>query len=289
LSTHPPTPRRFPFLLVLLLGIALGAGGMGAWQRWRHVPAPPLNPQERALDANLYMQTAAEYRACCLQAYRLATDRLHARAGQISRPAVVLDLDETVLDNSPFQTFLYRYGLNFSDALWDDWEKNHPDEVRLVPGAKDFIAAAEKAGVTVFFVSNRSEKYRASTVAALTRLGLNVANIEQRLFLQTDTSDKTARFKRTKGTHNVVLFLGDNLRDFSNEFAAPPLDKDDPDAQNRAIARRYDQVDKHRARWGDDWIILPNPVYGEWQRLPGNRPLDNLRPSTMQPPAAPTK
>jgi 5'-nucleotidase (lipoprotein e(P4) family) len=288
---NPPGARRWSLLFVLLLGVALGAGGMWGAQRWRAPAVPPLNPQQRTLDADLYVQTAAEYRACCLQAYRLATERLRARAkGPGKPPAVVLDLDETVLDNSPFQTYLYRYNLAYSDPLWEDWEKNYPDEVLLVPGAKGFIEEAEKLGVTVIYVSNRLQKYRPATVAVLTRLGLNVKDLDRRLLLKEgNNSDKTDRRQRVERDHRVLLYVGDNLRDFSEEFVAPRIDKDDPAAQNKAIAARAAQVDRQQARWGDDWIILPNPVYGEWQRLLGGQPLGNLRPSSMKPPTAPAK
>jgi 5'-nucleotidase (lipoprotein e(P4) family) len=145
----------------------LGAGGLGigfilgsalAWQG--AAPAPPVNPQLRTLDADLWVQTAGEYRACCLQAYRLATDRLReklkAKAEDGKPPAVILDLDETAIGNPGYQTFLYRAGQDYSDASWKEWEKKYAGEVELVPGARGFIAAAQKAGVKVFYISNRT-------------------------------------------------------------------------------------------------------------------------------------
>ena len=99
----------------------------------------PELPTYRGLDANLYMQTSAEYRACCYQAYNLATRRLKERFEELKdggkKLAVVMDLDETVLDNAGFQAMQLRSGLAFDLRLWDIWEEKHGDMVALVPGA----------------------------------------------------------------------------------------------------------------------------------------------------------
>jgi acid phosphatase len=252
--------------------------------------APRPNPQERSLDANLWLQTSGEFHALCLQTYRLAGEKLARRLadwpGPPARPpAVVLDLDETVFDNAPFQTWLYRYGVGFSPQRWEVWERDHADEVRLVPGARDFIRGAEGAGVTVFYLSNRLKKHRAATVSALARLGLHTATIDQRLLLAasaTDT-DKTERRRQVEARYSVLMSLGDNLRDFSEEFRAPRIAPDDGAGQKTAIAARKRRVEAHARRWGDEWFVLPNPAYGEWTKLCG-RPLENLAATEMPPP-----
>jgi 5'-nucleotidase (lipoprotein e(P4) family) len=265
----------------VLGGIGLVAGlviGLLAGQ------TPPPNPQERGLDANLWMQTAGEYRACCLQTYRLAWERLEQKVKEARDPndkrplAIVMDLDETVLDNSGFQTRLYANSLDYSDSLWEEWEKNHANEVRLVPGARAFIEKAEKAGVIVVYLSNRSEKNRAGTIAALEHVKLNTANIDKRLFLlKGPGGDKTERRKEAAKRYRVLMLFGDNLRDFDERFKSIKVNPDNAAAQNEGIVRRLELVDKDEAHWGEDWIILPNPVYGEWQRLIGRRPLENMR------------
>jgi acid phosphatase len=257
-------------LLGLLIGYQAGAGGAGR-----------PNPSERNLDASLWLQTSGEYRALCLQTYRFAGERLLqklAAAPKAGLPAVIMDLDETVLDNSPFQTWLYMHGARYSDEQWAVWEEKHADEVRLVPGSGDFIRLAESAGVTVFYISNRRNK--PATIRALKHVRLNTHDIERRLLLETETGDKSARRAKVERGHRVLMLLGDNLRDFSEEFKAPKL-AEGVEAQNQAIAERLDRVDPRRSRFGDDWIVLPNPTYGEWERLIGPRPGDNLRHTTM--------
>jgi acid phosphatase len=272
----------------LLIGVVIGSSGLMTSLAWQStsLQTAAVNPQEHALDANLYMQTAAEYHAVCLQTYNLATERLRQKLATIRHaggaPAVVMDLDETVLDNSGYQSFLDRDRLNNSDALWTIWERDFPQEVRLIPGAKAFIEAAEHLGVTVVYLSNRNEKQVASTIAALKNNGLSVEGVDGRLLLKTTTSDKTERRKIAEGRFNVLIYLGDNLRDFSEEFKAPQLASNDDAGQKKAIAERAAGVRRSNYRWGNDWFILPNPVYGEWQRLCGDNPRGKLKVTAMK-------
>lgn len=260
----------------LMLGLGLGSTGTTALGQ--RETTPRLNPQERTLDANLFVQTSAEYVACCLQTYAWASERLRQRlaASPPSErpPAVVMDLDETVLDNAGFQSFLDRESRSYEQAAWDRWEREFPTETRLVPGAKGFIEEAERAGVTVFYISNRTS--REATIAALRHNGLSVDDIGERLLLRADTSDKTARRKAVEEKHRVLLYVGDNLRDFSEIFATPKL------APEEAIAARRTAVERHAYRFGTDWFLLPNPVYGEWQTPLGREPRRFLRPTRME-------
>lgn len=260
-----------------LVGFGLGATVVSGFQT--------LNPQERTLDANLYMQTSAEYRAVCVQTYNWATERLIQRLATTTdtgkSPAVVLDLDETVIDNGAFQSYLDKTSQAYSDALWERWESTYPQEVRLIPGAKSFIERAEAMGVEVVYLSNRLTKHRLATVDALRRNGLNVLDINERLYLKDDTSDKTVRRKRATDEHNVLLYIGDNLRDFSEAFVTPKIDTSVSGDRRNAIGIRANVVDKFAYRFGGDWIILPNPVYGEWQKPLGKDARANLRQTEM--------
>ena len=292
--------------VVAALVIAFVASG---WVYGQDAP-PPLAPPaykaeelaHRGLDANLYMETSAEYRACCYQAYNLALFRLKAAMAQAKSGnfAVVMDLDETAVDNSGFQAMQLRSGLAYDQRLWDAWEEQGFDKLGLIPGAKEFILEARKLGVAVVYISNRNEKFREQTKKALVRLGIEPkakteAEAEKLLKLRTVTSDKTARREEAEREHMVLLYIGDNLRDFDDAFrcnigngqptptptpcCAPP--NETAEELDRAIKARKDAVDKQKAIWGDKWIILPNPAYGEWT-VPlgrGGKDYDRLVPT----------
>jgi acid phosphatase len=278
------TKANGSWALVGAAGLAIGLViGYGAAPE----SAPP-KAMERNLDAGLWMQTSGEYRACCLQAYRLGRQRLREKLKALPKagrpPAVVMDLDETVLDNSGYEAWQIRSGQPYSDESWKVWEREHFKDVELVPGAGEFIAGADEMGVAVVYVSNRFEENRKWTVKTLQHLGLGTNAIERRLLLTRGSGDKTARRKQVERSYRVLLLFGDNLRDFDESFKAAKVGRDDVAGQNRAIAERLRKVDEQRQRWGDDWIILPNPTYGEWTKLAGSRPAENLRGSTMKEP-----
>ncbi|MGD0782285.1 MAG: HAD family acid phosphatase [Candidatus Aminicenantales bacterium] len=247
----------------------------------------PINPQEPKLWANLYVQTSAEYEALCLQTYGWAAERLREKLAVLREhakpPAVVMDLDETVLDNGGFQTFMYRQARpdsEFND-WWSKWEVVFAEEPALVPGAKAFIAAAEAMGVSVVYISNRMATE--PTIKALGRLGLDLADINSRLKLPTDNDpDKTARRRSAEKRYEVLMWVGDNLRDFAEEFVMPSsYPKGDAD-RVRAIEDRKSKVRSTAFHWGHDWIVLPNPVYGEWPRPFGQNPGAFLKKTSLK-------
>lgn len=281
--TNPMHRRSWKVLLAL--GALSGAFVAGSWVEAQGPTAPaPFkaeDPAHRGLDANLYMQTSAEYRACCLQAYNLALLRLkEAVAARGDRKlAVVMDLDETVFDNAGFQAMQLRSNLAYDQRLWDMWEKENADQIGLIPGAREFIAEAGKLDVAVVYLSNRNEKFRDSTKKALTRLGIP-AKTESLLLLSSETSDKTARRREVEKEYSVALCVGDNLRDFDEAFRCRKLEKKTPEELEAAIRERKETTDKHRDAWGKKWIILPNPAYGEWMKPlgQGRSDLDRLVP-----------
>jgi len=247
--------------------------------------SPLTNPIEQLFSAYLYMQTAAEYDAVCIQTYNWAAERLRSKLAALPKegppPAVIMDLDETVMDNGGYESFLIREGVGDSPALWDVWERDFASEVAVVLGAKAFIEAAEQMGVTVVYITNRMMKYRDETVAALQSMGLSVEGIDRRLFLKESTTDKTERRKKAEAMYRVVLWIGDGLRDFTQDFAAPTRYASDAE-RRRAIAERKEKVLRAASRFGDDWIILPNPMYGDWLKPLGPDPRKFLRPTGMK-------
>ena len=149
---------------------------------------------------------------------------------KLLNPAVVMDLDETVLDNSAFQTFLYKNHLEYSEELWADYEENNQQDVTLDSRAKHFIDRASTLGVMVVFISNRSEAFRQSTKGVLERLlGTDPTGPINRLYLQAadGSSDKSSRREEVAARYNVLMYFGDNLRDFSESFCAETSTKPD--------------------------------------------------------------
>jgi 5'-nucleotidase (lipoprotein e(P4) family) len=284
--------RSSQLLTAVAIGIGIGMilsyGNRAELQAARDVKSRPAFTMEMRIGANLYLQTSAEYQAACLQVYRLAGDRLRQVAARDEaerrQQAVIMDLDETVFDNSAFQTYLYRTGQEYTDELWADYEKNYPQDITLIPGAKQFIDEATALGVRVVFLSNRSERHRSSTSSALRRLGLAGTSLEDRLFLKPigGSSNKSGRRDEVMARYKVLLLLGDNLRDFAEVFVAPELPDrfTVPDIQ-AAIAWRKTEVDRAAVHWGVDWFIVPNPVYGEWDKLIKVDPVELMHPTTM--------
>jgi acid phosphatase len=249
--------------------------------------APPL---QGSLTANVWNQSSAEYRACCRTIYAAATYRLEEMMEDavpaFERPAVVMDLDETVLDISSFQAFLYENGLKYTSELWSRYEREGKEEVALVPGAGEFIARAEEMGVAVIYLSNRNDANREHTVAVLERLGLNMDGINERVYLKPSgaSSDKSPRRDAVCARYNVLMIFGDNLRDFSEVFAPARLGDDSTAADFiAAIDARNEAVDDAACHWGVDWYALPNCMYGEWEKLVTPNPVDIMRHTDMEP------
>jgi acid phosphatase len=233
------------------------------------------------------MQTSGEYDAIALQTYELAfretvnrvcgtEEDLRAcgagpsRQGRDGRSfAVVFDLDETVLDNSVFQARLALARADYSDEGWNSWVERQIAELRLVPGAREFIKRLEQLGIAPVFISNRPESLRASTVKALVDLGVVTADPGDRLLLKDDAladdeaSAKDARRAAVAQRYEVVIAVGDNLGDFADEFN-----------EAATFVRRKQLVADSASRWGTDWFVLPNASYGDWLDYFRELPLD---------------
>ncbi|MEL6427664.1 MAG: HAD family acid phosphatase, partial [Planctomycetota bacterium] len=217
--------------------------------------APPAND---LLLATLYVNASAEYDAACRTVYAAAIQRLEdvaARSSRSDRPlAMVMDVDETVLDNSPYEARLVEDGTSYPED-WDAWcmEAAAP----AVPGASDCIQRARQLGIEVFFVTNRKAHLEEGTRVNLEHLGLFEARSFDTLLMRGErpewTSDKSSRRGAVEATHEIVALVGDNVRDF---FEFKP---EEPTNSERASA-----VDARAAEWGTRWFMLPNPMYGGW-------------------------
>ena len=228
------------------------------------------------LDATLWVKGASEYRAITQQTFLAAASQLAAAIRDKNWSAVVVDgvpaerefvdrrrafpvcvivdVDETVLDNSNYQRELISSGQQFSPTSWEQFAKLGASPA--VPGAKFFLDNCRRLGVTVFFVTNRDV-----SLEAVTRQNL----VKQQLMLSTDddvilckneraewTSGKSVRRQAIAEKYRVLLIVGDDLNDFL------PV-------RDRSLTDRTQIADRYWQYWGRRWFMLPNPNYGSWE------------------------
>jgi 5'-nucleotidase (lipoprotein e(P4) family) len=269
-------PFRFA-ILVLAIASSFFAGATNllyAQEKSTSDPAKTVgalrleSPPFRGLDGTLFMQQSAEYRACCIQAFRLATNLANAKNSERKKPslpaAVVLDLDETVLDNGWFQSQQIREQLAFDANRWSQWEQEGADQVRLIPGAKKFIEGLCASNIQPVYITNRDDDARQQTMKALDRLGVAVPEEQLLCADMTTGSNKTSRRDTIEAKFDVLLYVGDNLRDFDERFRFG----------ESGAAGRFNALDELEGKFGVEWVILPNPAYGEWTKAFSNSPAD---------------
>lgn len=229
------------FLVILMTSSFIG-----------NAPNTPPHSQDYLIMSVLYHQKAAEYRALCYQAYNLATLRLSqslSRDPHPKPPAVVVDIDETVLDNSPYEAKLILTD-NTYPTYWKDWCELAT--AKALPGALEFLKFADSAGVAIYYVSNRSVELVEATMRNLKNLGFPQADISH-LLLKKQDSSKEGRRQAISQNHEIVLLIGDNLNDFASVF------------ERKGISERFAEVDKLKTAFGQKFIVLPNAMYGEWE------------------------
>jgi acid phosphatase len=219
--------------------------------------ATPTRQTSRVYSASTvhWARTSAEYRALAVQCYRLARERvLAAAAGRTARSwAVVLDIDETVLDTSLYAKERIAAGGGFDETSWAEHVRRRVD--RAVPGARDFLEAVHRQGGVIALVTNRREAICEDTRQNLTseRLPFDV------VLCRADDApgDKGPRFQQVEsgaalpepGPLEILAYVGDNILDFPG--GAQSL----RDAQDEGLAL-----------FGTRYFVLPNPVYGSWER-----------------------
>lgn len=248
-----------------LLAAALGVAGPARAEDADPAPHDLLN-------AVLWMQRSVEYKANSEGAFALARIRLDqaladpgwtgAPAEQTGAfadlpPAVILDADETILDNSTYQAWLVKANRPFEQATWTDYVKS--ETTLAIPGSVAFARYADSRGVKVFYVSNRlAEGEEAPTRALMKRLGFpDGGNVD--VFL---TTRKKPDWGSAKGTrrayvakdYRVLLNLGDNFGDFVDGYRG-------------SEAERMRVFEANHARWGREWIMLANPAYGSFEAV----------------------
>jgi 5'-nucleotidase (lipoprotein e(P4) family) len=267
------------------LGVLLLLAGCAAPTAAHHPEAAPAatpamapaattaTPADDNLNALAWAQTAIEHDLVYLQTYRdaqaqllqavkdpqwdaLPTDDRMSPLKDL-KPAVVLDIDETVLDNSPYQARLVKSGGEFNEADWAAWCKE--EAARALPGAVAFTQFAAKHGIAVIYISNRAKDLDEVTLANLRKAGLPVSGPDAFLGLGTFVPDceqvgteKSCRRQLISRKYRVLMQFGDQLGD----FVSTPANTDTARAQ--AVA-------PYMAWIGTRWFVLPNPTYGAWE------------------------
>ncbi len=210
--------------------------------------------REYSIQSVLWQQHSAEYRALTYQTFYLARLRLEEilaqRTDKEKKPVVVTDIDETVLDNSPFNGKLIELDSAFSKHRWLDWGGLAIADT--IPGALDFFTFAAEKGVEVFYISNRYPEQKQRTIDNLKKYGFPFAD-DAHLLLKDTSGGKEARRLVVAERYAIILLLGDNLSDFSALF------------DQQGTARRNMLVDSLKQMFGTRFIVFPNPMYGDWE------------------------
>lgn len=224
-------------------------------------PARATADLEYQVAAILYQQKAAEYRALSYQAFNLARWQLDADfdkknvkklpKAERKRPrAIVVDIDETVLDNSPAQAYAVKNHLPFNLQDWYKWGDMR--KAKALPGSVEFLNYAVSKGVKIFYISNRDEVQKQATIDNLKNVGFADISAEN-VLLRTSGSGKEVRRKMVSDKYRIVLLIGDNLDDFSEVF------------ERKSVADRFGETDKVKELWGKRFVVLPNAMYGTWE------------------------
>lgn len=251
--------RRLAMVLVVLvvLGTANVAHAKGA-------------VQNDNLNATLWLQSAVEYKANALATYRLGELMLDRALGDKSwtaapneqtgdfsakPPAVILDVDETVLDNSPYQAWIVTANSYYSSKTWGPFVNAVLS--RPVPGSLAFIRAAAAKGVKIFYVTNRKAPLEDATRKNLEKYGYPIDASEDTVLTRGEkpewkSSKKGPRRAHVTANYRVLMLFGDNFGDFVDGYKG-------------SLAERHALYAKHDAMWGAKWFMLANPSYGSWE------------------------
>lgn len=253
----------------MLLTLAACAGPRAATEE----ASPPVEAEttlaNENLNSTLWVQTSAEYAALAAQSYRLAGIMLgralqdsawtasteQAAAGNYAAlpPAVVLDVDETVLDNTAYQARLVLDDAAYDRESWQRWVRE--ERAIAVPGALAFTREAAAAGVQVLYLTNRRAEVEAATRRNLQKLGFPLAAGQDVIYTRGEQpgwdGDKEMRRRAIAEQHRVLLLVGDNFGDFVAGVET-------------SVEERARLAQAYEAFWGTRWIVLPNPQYGSW-------------------------
>ena len=246
--------------LIFLLLITL------AWE-YSYASEKDKSFQEQSILSVLYVQTSTEFAANNIQTFNNAskaldmalkdktwTAALEQKDSFVSKdPAIIIDVDETVLDNSSFQSRTILSGLSYPNG-WAKWVNE--SMATAVEGVYEFLHYANENDVKIFYVTNRLESFREPTIRNLKILGLPFDDNLNSLIMREDENvrDKTKRRKNIAEDYRIVLLLGDQLTDFISTKEAYVYHSD-----RKKLANKYSDM------WGSKWFMITNPTYGRWE------------------------
>lgn len=225
---------------------------------------------QEGLQGVVWMQTAVEYQASARQAYAAAqrsldlaladpawsaVSELTAVASGERRPAIILDLDETCLDNSAYQARLTELAAAHTEEAFEEHIRS--GNITAIPGTVEFLRYAESRGVAIFYVTNQRKNIEEASRANLRKLGLPLSESEDTLLTLGEmpdwVSDKSSRRAFVAQKYRVLLLVGDDFNDFVS-------------ANGKSLAERKAIFERHADWFGTKWFIVPNPMYGSWER-----------------------
>jgi len=218
-------------------------------------PQENTKQQDKLIQSVLWYQHSGEMKALYYQGYNLAGSIISAYNNEASElpPAVVLDIDETILDNSPQSVQQILDNQSFNDEAWDKWCRLA--EAQPLPGALEFTLKAKELGIEVFYITNRKAHLTDVTLENLRKFGFPNAD-STHLYPREEgsSSSKNGRRAIVSENYRIILFMGDNLGDFDGMF------------DDRSVNEGCDAVEAAKDAFGTRFIVFPNPIYGNWER-----------------------
>ena len=241
--------------------------------------------QAQSMLSVLYAQSSAEYEASNIQTYVNAKSALDRALNDVTwtaaieqkdnfenkPPAIILDIDETVLNNVPFQARSIIDGQSYPTG-WLDWMLEESSDA--VAGVSDFLEYSQSKGVKIFYVTNRIAVAEDATRNNLKKLGLPLDTDRDVLLMKNEngwTSDKVSRRKLVAKDYRILLLIGDQLGDFL------PLDE-----TTLELDARKELADTYKHMWGSKWFMITNPMYGRWEASIYNNEYPDTEDELMQ-------
>jgi 5'-nucleotidase (lipoprotein e(P4) family) len=203
----------------------------------------------------LWYQHSVEMKALYYQAYntaRLMLDIYLKDSKSDKKKAVIVDIDETVLNNVKYEAWLILSDSQQSKYNWKQWVDTAIADT--LPGALEFLRYAQTKGVEVFYISNRALADVASSVKNLQKFNFPNADEKHLIFKSDKSNSKEFRRKQVAKDYDIVLLCGDNLGDFSAAF------------DDRTGNKLTDSINTYKSLFGKKFIVLPNPMYGGWEK-----------------------